>query len=156
MKKFLYLLMVALMAVGFVACSSAGDVAKFTIGFTDQKGSTVLTLTPDYSNRTFAVDYKKDSTDKTQKSVTATGQMGGESFDRFNAMSKVVKNYKPAVVDPKLPVDATKPKLKAVVETIKNVTSTMEVQTDDISPEVQDVKAFYNDVVKLLTESTPV
>lgn len=157
MKKFLYFLTVVLMAVGLTACFGSGNVAKFSIGVANQKGTTSLVLTPDYAKRTFSVDYKKDSTDKLQKSVTASGQMGGEYFDRFESMSKVVENYtKKSAKNEVLPVDVSSDKLKAIVEGKDKTISTMEVPLDDASTSVQDMKTFYNDIVKLLTAAAPV
>ena len=148
---------VVLVAVGLTACFDSKDVTKFSIGLNDQTGAAVLTLTPDYSKRTFAVDYKKNYVDSKQKSAASTGQMGGEYFDRFETMSKVVKNYKnSAATAEKLSADVTKPMLKAVVEGTDKNTSIMEVSTMDTSKDVQDMKSFYEDIVKLLTESTPV
>lgn len=151
------MLTVVLMSVGLTACLGSRDVAKLSIGVTDQKGTTSLVLTPDYAKRTFSVDYKKDSSDKLQKSVTANGQMGGEYFDRFESMSKVVKNYAKSPVNTALPpVDIYYDRLKAVVEGTDKIISTMEVPLNDTSKDVQELKSLYNDIVKLLTAAAPV
>jgi hypothetical protein len=156
MKKFLHFSAVVLMMVGLTACFGSKDVVKFSISLKDQTGTTALTLTPDYSKRTLAVDYKKDYVDTKlvtkQKSVSSTGQMGGEYFDRFESMAKVVKNYpKSVVVEGPLPLATVKPMLNAVVESTDKKISTMEVSAEDVSEDVQSLKSFYNDIVKLLT-----
>ncbi len=157
MKKLLYFLTVAFIAVGLTACFGSRGVAKFSIGLNDKSSATVLTLTPDYSKRTFSVDYKKDYVDTKQKSVAFTGQMGGEYFDRFEEMAKVVKKYtKPVSKEEKLPAAVVNSMLKAVVEGTDKKTSTMEVSVDADSKDVQDIKSFYDDIVKLLTVSAPV
>lgn len=157
MKKLLYLLTVAFVAVGLTACFSSRDVAKFSVGLNDKDGSTaVLTLTPDYSKRTFSVDYKKDFADKKQKSAAFSGQMGGESFDRFETMTKMVRNYKPSKVQLPTQVTGDVARLKATVEGTDKTTSVMDVSADDTAKDVQDLKAFYDDIVKLLTVSAPV
>lgn len=156
MKKILYFLAVALMVIGLTACFGKKDVAKFTISLNDKDGPTVLTLTPDYSKRTFAVDYKKDFFDKKQKSVAFTGQMGGESFDSFETLTKMVKNYTaPALKSSEVPSKVVS-LIKAVVEGTDKTLSTMEVAEDDSSKDVQDLKSFYNDIVKLLIVPAPV
>lgn len=156
MKKFLHFSAVVLMMVGLTACFGSKDVVKFSISLNDQTGITALTLTPDYSKRTLSVDYKKDFVDTKlvtkQKSVASTGQMGGEYFDRFESMAKVVKNYpKSVVTEGPLPLAAVKPKLSAVVESTDKTISTMEVSVEEATEDVQNLKSFYNDIVKLLT-----
>lgn len=153
MKKFSYLLAVVLVAIGFAACLGSNEVAKFSLTMNDPTGATVLTFTPDYSKRTLAIDYKKDYANKKQQSVASTGQLGGEYFDRFETMVKTVRAYK--VPDGQL-LDAKKASLMAVVEGMNKDVVSIQVSAEDPSKAIKELKQFYADVVKLLTESTPV
>jgi|GEM_PF-1688281 len=152
MKKILYSFLTLLMLVGLTACFGARDVASFSMTFKDQSGVATLNLTPDYSKRTFAVDYKKDFSDKKQKSAAFTGQMGGEYFDRFEEMTKYVKSYK-------VPTDSSVVKdelsFKAMVENADKTVQSMEVSPND-AKNIGGLKAFYDDILKLLTVTAPV
>lgn len=156
MKKILYFLTVALMVIGLTACFGKKDVSKFTINLNDKDGPTVLTLVPDYSKRTLAVDYKKDFLDKNQKSVAFAGQIAGEYFDRFETLTKMVKNYTTPVIKAEDVPAKVVSVIKAVVEGNDKTVSTMEVSADDSSENVQDLKLFYDDIIKLLMVSAPV
>lgn len=152
MKKILYFLTVALMVIGLTACFGKKDVSKFTINLNDKDGPTVLTLVPDYSKRTLAVDYKKNFLDKNQKSVAFAGQIAGEYFDRFETLTKMVKDYTASAIK----AEDVPAVIKAVVEGNDKTVSTMEVSYDDSSEDVQDLKLFYDDIIKLLMVSAPV
>ncbi|MBI5754314.1 hypothetical protein HZA40_04190 [Candidatus Peregrinibacteria bacterium] len=152
MKKFLYLFVVVLMMVGLIACFGSQNVAKFSLTISDATQKTVLTLTPDYSKRTLVIDYKKDFTDKKQQSSASTGQLGGDYFDRFEAMVKVVKAYK--VPDGQV-LDSKKANLVAMVEGKNKDVVSIQAAVDDKTKDVQDLINFYGDVVGLLMGSSP-
>ncbi|MBP9770611.1 hypothetical protein KBC97_00445 [Candidatus Gracilibacteria bacterium] len=152
MKKFLYFAIVALMTVGLTACFGSRDVAKFAITLRDPSGVAVLNLTPEYSKRTLTVDYKKDFSDKKQKTVDFAGQLGGEYFDRFETETKYVKNYK-IPTDPYLVADPVS--MTFVVEGADKTVYSMAVSPDD-AQNIQTLKSFYDDILKLLTVEAPV
>lgn len=153
MKKLLCLFIFVLMASFLTACFSSNNVVKFTFTMNESSGKTVLGLNPDYAKRTLSVDYKKDKLDLKQQSVASTGQIGGEYFDRFEKMVKVVKEYK--AEDGKT-LDVQKSSLLAVVENKDKGVVSIQVAADDSNKDIQALLKFYSEVVNLLTETPPV
>jgi hypothetical protein len=68
----------------------------------------------------------------------------------------MVKDYTaPAIKAEDVPAKVVS-MIKAVVEANDKTVSTMEVADDDSSEDVQDLKSFYDGIIKLLMVSAPV
>lgn len=155
MKKYLYLLPLSLLVLSLSGCfGPANDVAKMDFVVHDATGDSTLVVVPDYSKRTFQLNFIKPSADKIQ-SAPLTGQMGGEYFDRFQTSVKFVKDYK-APVDVANEIPLNKTTFKVVLEGTDKKETDMQVLWDDSTKGVGDLESFYTEVVKLLTESAPV
>lgn len=154
MKKFLSLAVVVLVAIGLAGCiGSKRDVAKFSITMNDATGIAVVSFVPDYGKRTLSVDYKNDSFDKKQQSVATTGQIGGDNFDKFEAMVKIVRNYK--VIEGSI-VDEKKPNLSARIEDKDKNNVSMKVGIENPDQNVKELMDFYYFIIQLLTGATHV
>lgn len=154
MKKFSYLLLTVLVTLGLSGCfGSKRDVAKFSMTMSDQEGTVVLSFVPDYDKRTLAVDYKKDNVDKKQQSLATVGQIGGENFDKFEDLVKVVRKYK---MKDGVIVDENKPNFVVTVEGKDQTNVGIKTGIEDPDKEVEKLMDFYYDIVELLTGSTHV
>lgn len=158
MKNFFSLSLLLLLPVVFGGCvAKEVKVAKVTMYVIDQTADAVVEMVPDYEKRTVEVVYKKDELKTGGKDeVAATGQVGGEYFDRFEKLVKFVeeKNGGAGLDDEK--TDKGQSTFKVVVENVDKSTSQFSTYWDDSTEGLENLRSFYLDVTTMLTENEQV
>ena len=164
MRKVFHLLLIGVVAAVFSGCfGSGGDVLVLNIGSNDGSvppqfySEAALMITPIYEDRTLSLEYKLVYPNRTEETldedIDAAGIVGGENFDRFEEIVQLIKD---SDYSNELSESVGGGNLTVDLELINGDTRNFDVDWNNDSPGLEEIRTFYFDLNNLLTEEAPV
>ncbi len=166
MKKVLSFLVLSIIIFGFAGCFSTAKKMSF-VTFTVLDDSslgvdyseTSLRITPNYNDRTIAVQYfrtfPRKGTLLPGDDVSAEGDFGGENFDRFEKVVKFLTKNSLSEGVSVLEQNGGSTLLIAGQDVENNIYS-LDIQWNDEDEKFDEVRDFFADLSGLLTEAEQV
>ncbi len=164
MRRVFHLFLIVVAVAFFSACfGSNGNVLVLHIETTDGSippqfySETDLMVSPIYEDRTLSLEYTRVYPDRTEETLDADvdtgGIVGGENFDRFEEIVELIKGFDYEGKDEGTIGGST---LIVDLEFVNGEHRRFEIDWNNESEGLEEIRSFYLDLSNMLTEEVPV